>query len=347
MGPRAHRRLRGPVARPPPRRHGAAARPSSRTCTTPSRRPRAVRGEIEALRAGSRRSRTWSRCARARPAIAERDGIGRRRPVRDGAQARAAALRDDAPDAGHRGAAPGRRAALRPRASRALTEWLQHPGRPVRDRAPAQTASPTTTSAPATARERAALPDRAAARSATPAGCTSARAAAMSGASGGRTRAGRGSRSTTSPIIRRIATGPGRAPACHVSWFEADAFARAHDARLPTEQEWEKAATWDQAATRRGGALAGVGQVWEWTASQLRRLSRLRGLPLPRVLRGVLRRRATGCCAAARGRRDPRVASATFRNWDLPLRRQIFSGPAAGAGGRDGAGRCRPAPRGR
>ena len=126
---------------------------------------------------------------------------------------------------------------------------------------------------------------------------------------------------------RRLETGPGQAPACHVSWFEAEAFARAHDARLPTESEWEKAATWDQGggAGGRAGALGAFGQVWEWTSSTFHGYPGFAAHPYReysevffgetyRVLRG-------GSWATS-----PRIAGPTFRNWDLPIRRQIFSG---------------------
>jgi iron(II)-dependent oxidoreductase len=92
-------------------------------------------------------------------------------------------------------------------------------------------------------------------------------------------------------------------PVLHISRFEADAFARARGVRLPSEAEWEQAATWDGAAKRAWpwgeeapgpehanlfesgllapapvgaypdgaapcGALGLIGDVWEWTASE-------------------------------------------------------------------------------
>jgi iron(II)-dependent oxidoreductase len=114
-----------------------------------------------------------------------------------------------------------------------------------------------------------------------------------------------------------VATGHPRAPVCHVSWFEADAYAKARGARLPSEAEWEKAAG--------QGALTGVGMVWEWTSSHFNGYPGFVAHPYReysevffggdyRVLRG-------GSWASS-----PRVATRTFRNWDHPLRRQIFAG---------------------
>jgi len=131
----------------------------------------------------------------------------------------------------------------------------------------------------------------------------------------------------------RIAAGDARAPACHVSWFEADAFARAHDARLPTEAEWERAATWEQGTSDgteegskgTGVALAGIGRVWEWTSSAFYGYPGFSAYPYreySEVFFGEAYRVLRGGSWAT----HPRVASLTFRNWDLPIRRQIFAG---------------------
>jgi gamma-glutamyl hercynylcysteine S-oxide synthase len=151
-------------------------------------------------------------------------------------------------------------------------------------------------------------------------------------------------------------------PVVHVSWFEADAFARAHDARLPTELEWEKAATWDQeqaralrypwgedpptpglhtnvdqlgGGTARVGAhpagaspsacLGMIGDVWEWTASDFRAYPGFVAYPYreySEVFFGTDYKALRGGSWATRAR----VITPTFRNWDYPQRRQIFAG---------------------
>jgi iron(II)-dependent oxidoreductase len=104
-------------------------------------------------------------------------------------------------------------------------------------------------------------------------------------------------------------------PVVHVSWRQADAFARWAGKRLPGEQEWEAARP----------QLDGIGQVWEWTSSDLLAYPGFEAFPYPeysevffgdtyKVLRG-------GSWAT-----HPHVARPTFRNWDLPERSQIFSG---------------------
>jgi gamma-glutamyl hercynylcysteine S-oxide synthase len=150
-------------------------------------------------------------------------------------------------------------------------------------------------------------------------------------------------------------------PVQHVCFYEAEAFAAWSGARLPTEVEWEKACAWDPAARCRrtwpwgsaapsaelanlggaglrpapigaypqGASAYGVeqliGDVWEWTSSDFTpwpgftpMIYRTYSEPFfggdYKVLRG-------GSWAVARSTIRP-----SFRNWDHPIRRQIFTG---------------------
>ena len=149
-------------------------------------------------------------------------------------------------------------------------------------------------------------------------------------------------------------------PVCHVCYYEAEAFARWDGKRLPTEIEWEAAASWrpslgdaalfpwgdkskaglanvDQLAfdtapigsfpenVSPAGCYGMIGDVWEWTSSDFGGYPGFRSFPYKeyseeffgrdyKVLRG-------GSWATR-----PGAIRNTFRNWDYPIRRQIFSG---------------------
>lgn len=158
---------------------------------------------------------------------------------------------------------------------------------------------------------------------------------------------------------------PAEEPVQHVTYFEAEAYAAWTGARLPTEAEWEKACAWDPAigarrrypwgATEPTAALANLGgdalrpapvgaypagasayaaeqmlgDVWEWTTSPLRPWPGFTPMIYASYSQPFFEGVGDGDYKVLRGGSwavAPSVLRPSFRNWDHPVRRQIFSG---------------------
>jgi len=130
-------------------------------------------------------------------------------------------------------------------------------------------------------------------------------------------------------LLGEIELDPHR-PACHLSYFEADAYARWAGLRLPTEAEWESAITHLQPEAGEPGlhpqSTSGFGQAWEWTQSAytaypgFKPLAGSLGEYNGKFMCGQFVLRGGSCVT------PPGHARASYRNFFYPGARWQFSG---------------------